>query len=157
MLNMVMDKTEDVQELVSQFANNEAGILITLFQLTDHWPTGAASTTLQKNHAHVLRVHLHRLFEYYFNLAQENKAKLATTLHSTTFFAESQGLTHMQIARWVGKHIECIEFRFITFVLSFIGLSIIPVLLPLFFYGIKIVIGHSSIGIKAAKIITNAK
>lgn len=80
-----------------QLSKDEVGILITLFRLTDKWPTGAADE-LQKSHAHVLRLHLHSLFEYYWELGQENKAKLAATLHAATFYAEKEGLTHMQIA-----------------------------------------------------------
>ena len=81
-----------------QLSKDEVGILITLFRLTDKWPTGAAADELQKSHAHVLRLHLHSLFEYYWELGQENKAKLATTLHAATFYAEKEGLTHLQIA-----------------------------------------------------------
>lgn len=81
-----------------QLSKDEVGILITLFRLTDKWPTGDTSGELQKSHAQVLRLHLHSLFEYYDNLGQENKAKLAVTLHAATFYAENEGLTHMQIA-----------------------------------------------------------
>lgn len=81
-----------------QLSKDEVGILITLFRLTDKWPTGIASEELQKSHAHVLRLHLHDLFEYYIDLKQENKIKLAALLHSTTFYAENDGLTHTQIS-----------------------------------------------------------
>lgn len=94
----LLQKPENLTLHARQLSQDEVGILITLFRLTDKWPTGAASEELQKSHAHVLRLHLHSLFEYYWELGQENKAKLATTLHVTTFYAEKVGLTHAQIA-----------------------------------------------------------
>ena len=94
----VLQKQVDLTQHAHQLSKDEVGILITLFRLTDKWPTGAATDELQKSHAQVLRLHLHSLFEYYLDLAQENKAKLATTLHATTFYAANEGLTHTQIA-----------------------------------------------------------
>lgn len=95
--DVVLQKSEDLAQHVRQLSRDEVGILITLFRLTDKWPTGAASDEYQKSHAHVLRLHLHSLFEYYYDLGQENKAKLAATLHAVTFYAEKAGLTHAQI------------------------------------------------------------
>lgn len=95
---ILLQKPETLTIHARQLSRDEVGILITLFRLTDKWPTGAASTELQRSHAHVLRLHLASLFEYYYDLGQENKAKLATTIHAATFYAEKAGLTHAQIA-----------------------------------------------------------
>lgn len=96
--DILLQKPETLTIHARQLSRDEVGILITLFRLTDKWPTGAASTELQRSHAHVLRLHLASLFEYYYDLGQENKAKLATTIHAATFYAEKEGLTHAQIA-----------------------------------------------------------
>jgi len=98
MSDVVLQIPEDLAQHAHQLSKDEVGSLITLFSLTDKWPTGTASDELQKSHAQVLRLHLHSLFEYYYNLGQENKAQLAITLHGATFYAENEGLTHLQIA-----------------------------------------------------------
>ena len=98
MPDVIVQRPENLTLHARQLSKDEVGILITLFRLTDKWPTGTASDDLQKSHAHVLRLHLHTLFEYYYDLGQVNKATLATTLHAATFYAEKEGLTHIQIA-----------------------------------------------------------
>lgn len=98
MSDVVLQIPEDLAQHAHQLSKDEVGILITLFSLTDKWPTGTASDELQKSHAQVLRWHLQSLFDYYHTLSQENKAKLVATLHATTFYAENAGLTHGQIA-----------------------------------------------------------
>jgi len=80
MSDVVLQIPEDLAQHARQLSKDEVGILITLFSLTDKWPTGTASDELQKSHAQVLRWHLQSLFDYYYALSQENKAKLVTTL-----------------------------------------------------------------------------
>lgn len=54
MSDVLMQSSENLTLHARQLSNNEVGILITLFRLTDKWPTGTASDELQKSHAHVL-------------------------------------------------------------------------------------------------------
>src|SRR5687767_2784630 len=50
-------------------------------------------------------------------------------------------MAHMQTSTtWIWKHIQYIKFRLVRFIGYFIGLIILPFLLPLFFYIAKIVI-----------------
>lgn len=98
MSDLVLQKSEELTQHARQLSKDEVGILITLFRLTDKWPTDTASDELQKSHAQVLRWHLQSLFDYYYNSTQENKTKLVAMLHAATFYAEKEGLTHGQIA-----------------------------------------------------------
>ncbi|MEM7532594.1 MAG: hypothetical protein AAF639_10490 [Chloroflexota bacterium] len=98
MFDIAVQEPKQLNQYVRQLSNNEVGLLITLFRLTDKWPTNTKSDTLQKSHAHVLRLYLQSLFDYYLDTGQKNKSRLATTLYATMLYAEAEGLTHIQIA-----------------------------------------------------------
>jgi len=76
----------------------EAEMLTALLQLMDEWPGGVATAELQRSYARVLRSMLHRLFDRYTDAEARNKARLVTTLHGTTFYAEEVSLNHQQIS-----------------------------------------------------------
>lgn len=55
MSDTVIQTQAELTQHAHQLSKDEVGILITLFRLTDKWPTGTASGEFQKSHAQVLR------------------------------------------------------------------------------------------------------